>query len=151
MTVPKIRIIGAYPVPMTDQLIASAMALKFGDAGLGWWARRRAERAVRKELSAIALVEVEVTGVDGKFDVGQFRQPGSDQAAYDEAYLSQDGDTVLSRAFDRPHGSDFRLAFYLHYFGWGRPLNTSYGDVEVPGPTPMPDRLARVMTYEPVD
>jgi len=98
---PTIQVLGAYKVELTDELFKKAMEIKYGGIQLSSAERRRAEASVREELSSVALLEVLVSGADDQFNVGDFGQLGSDQAAYDEAYLTADGASVISR-FDRP-------------------------------------------------
>lgn len=123
MSNPSIRVVGAYRVPLTDELFGAAMDLKYGGLDLTRRERAAAERELRAELGSVALVEVEVIGVDGHFDVSDFGQPDSDQAAYDDAYLSSDGERVLPGDAPPP-GLDLRVAFLLHFFDWGKPLRT---------------------------
>ncbi len=74
---------------------------------------------------------------------------GSKQAAYDEAFLSPEGKSVLSR-WRMPEDSTLRLAFFLHFFDAGKPLLTSYGELPVPPLQQMPERLHSLVPYEPV-
>lgn len=149
MPPPSIRILGAFMVRPTPELLASAMEVKYGDLDLDPADLESATGEVRRELASIALIEAEVRGADDAFDVGDFGQPESEQAPYDEAFLSLDGERILSR-FERPREPDFRVAFFLHFFDPSRPLSTSYGEVPVPAPSEMTERLARLVPYEPV-
>jgi hypothetical protein len=151
MANPTVRVLGAYPVPFTDELFAAAMDMKYGGLELSRREQEAAEQAIRAELASIALIEAEVSDVDSEFDVTDFTQPDSDQVPYDEAYLSADGARVLTRGFDVPKERVLRLAFFLHFFDWALPLCTSYGEVPVPPPATMPSRLAALMPYEPMD
>jgi len=66
-------------------------------------------------------------------------------------YLSENGDSVVSDdEFGPPPGGAIRLAFFLHFFDPRKPLQTSYGDVPVPPPVEMPERLRWLFRYEPV-
>jgi hypothetical protein len=110
--------------------------------------RQAAERHVREELAGAVLLEVLIQNPDSQFSVDDFGQAGNDQAPYSEAFLSQDGQTVLSE-----NSSDvdmLRLAFYLHYVDPGQPLKTSYGTLRLPAIGAMPTRLATLIPYEPV-
>jgi hypothetical protein len=98
-----------------------------------------------------ALIELIIDVRDGKYKTDDFGQPGSRQVAYMEHYLSADGTSVIAKHFNVPPGDSLRLAFFLHYFHFTRKLKTSYGLVELPGPTPMPERLHQIIRYEPVD
>ena len=147
---PKIQVLGVHPVKVDDDLIQNAIALKYPHAE-SEQQRQDARDAVVAEMSSAALVEVIIEGRDDKFDAGDFGQPGSQQAAYMERYLSPDGTAVIAEDFDVPSGDSLRLTFFLHHFDFTRSLKTSYGFVEIPPPSPMPERLRRIIHYEPVD
>src|SRR5262245_20917081 len=149
-TTPKVQVIGVHPVKVDDDLIQQAISLKYPHMK-SEQQRQDARDAVVAEMSSAALVEVIIEGRDAKFDGGDFGQPGSRQAAYMERYLSADGTAVVAEDFDVPPGDSLRLTFFLHHFHFTRSLKTSYGLVEIPPPTPMPERLRRIIHYEPVD
>ena len=144
-----IRILGAYKVELTDDLFQRAMELKYGGIELSKRQRLEAERDVRNELSSIVLIEAVVENPDDRFDAGDFTQPGSDQVAYDEAFLSPDGTSVISR-LRAPDTQPLRLTFFLHFFDPKKPLLTSYREVPVPPVQRMPERLKSLVPYEPV-
>ncbi len=145
-----ISIIGAYAVEPTPDLFAEAMDIKYDGIILSADDRRAAERAVLEEISHIVLLEVAVTDPDSLFDVGDFGQSTSDQAPYGEVFLSEDGAAILGDGFTVPSGSRFRVAFFLHFVNPDAPLNTSYGAVPIPALATMPERLAKLVPYEPV-
>jgi hypothetical protein len=145
---PNIAVLGVYRVPADDDLFDRAMEVKYGSIDLSAGEKDEAERAVREELSGIILIEARVTDADDRFDAADFSQ--GDQVAYDEAYLSEDGESVVSKD-DRPPGGSFRIAFFLHYFDHKMPIGSSYGDIVLPPPSEMPERLKGLMPYEPVD
>lgn len=150
MLQPKIVVLGAYRIEPTEELVNAAIEVKFGGMLLSSDDKRKAEEAVRRELSSVVLLDVLVSNPDERFDVGDFGQPESDQVAYNEAYLSLDGKSVISR-FDPPAGDSFRIAFFLHFFDPNKPLKTSYGEIPVPEIQEMPEYLRRIMPYVPVD
>ena len=96
------------------------------------------------------LIEVSIANCSDELDVGGFTQcsPGQPksywQVAWDERYLNPTGEEEVADFMSvRPEmlmGS-VRLAFFLHYVSFERPLITPYGEVELPEPTPMPGRL----------
>src|SRR5205085_425481 len=90
-----VTILGVYEVPRTEELFRRALGLKYGGIQLSPREREKAEAAVRAELASVVLIECQVVGADSQFDVGDFCQPDSDQAPYDEAFLSADGTTTL--------------------------------------------------------
>jgi hypothetical protein len=152
VSTPAVRIIGAHVLEPSEELVRSAVALKYPNTEIKWWKRAGIRDAVKAELSLVALIEIEIVGVDERFQIADFRQMDSDQVAYDEVFLSPDGERVVSQGFDGIlSGRDLRMGFFLHHFDWTQPLLTSYGPVRVPGPSPMPERLARLMPYDPVD
>ena len=150
MTSPSISVLGVFKVPADDALFEQAIDLKYGGIALSAEQRREAESAVRSELASIVLLECQVSAADGKFKIGDFGQPDSDQAAYDEAFLSDDGTTLAARRYTQPSTPDFRLCFFLHFFDPQKPLRTSYGTVQLPPVSAMPDRLRRLIQYDPV-
>lgn len=149
MDKPTIHILGAYRVEPTEGLFRRAMESKYGGLRLPRKQRLEAERSVREELDSVALLEVLVEHRDDRFQVGDFAQPGNDQAAYDEAFLSPDGSSVLSR-WRVPEGGTVRVVFFLHFFDPEKPLLTSYGELPVPPLQEMPERLHSLVPYEPV-
>jgi hypothetical protein len=144
-----IRILGVYKVDMTDDRLRQTMDEKYGGIALSESERRQVEECVREELSSVVLIEVLVENRDDHFDVGDFTQPGREQVAYDEAYLSPDGTSVLSR-LRMPEDGSLRLAFFLHFFDPEKPLVTSYGELPTPPIQKMPDILPLLVLYEPV-
>jgi hypothetical protein len=150
MSKPTIQVLGAYRVELTDELFAAAMELKYGGMKLSNKQRQDAEQAVRGELSSVALLELLVDQLDGVLDLGSFSQPGSDQAAYDEVYLTLDGTALVSR-YAQPKADSFRVAFFLHFFDPAQPLETGYGQIPIPSLRKMPERLQTLVPYEPVD
>jgi hypothetical protein len=149
MVEPRVQIVGVYRVQLTDRLLQQAMETKCGGMRLSRRQRKRAEATVRDEISSAVLLEVLVEHADERFSVGDFGQPGSDQAAYDEAYLSPDGTSVASW-FKAPDTESLRMVFFLHFFDRTKPLATSYGEIEIPTTTEMPERLRSLISYEPV-
>lgn len=147
---PRVEVLGVYPVEVDDPLVERALAVKYEGLDLSEPEKQRARADVVEELSGVVLIEVRIRDRDDRFDVGDFEQPDSDQAPYDEAFLSDDGTRVLSRE-DLPEGEPLRIVFFLHFFDPGLPLVTSYGAVKLPALAPMPKRLIELMPYEPVE
>jgi|KBSSwiStaDraftv2_1062776.scaffolds.fasta_scaffold93435_2 hypothetical protein len=147
---PAIEVIGAYQVDASPDVIERAYEMKYGDLGLPSREAHAARAAVVEELSGVALIELMVRHRDDSFEVLDFQQPDSDQVAYGEAFLTEDGTRVLSRDAI-PDGEPLRIAFFLHFFNPALPLETSYGSVELPALQSMPDRLRDLVPYEPVE
>lgn len=107
----------------------------------------------------VHLVELIVRYCEGIFDLGAFTQeeaglPESDwQVAYDEQVLDLNGTKILSGDLSRKGETDIwtgdvRLVFFFHFLNLSRPLKTPFGDVSLPQPTAMPERLSTIR-YEP--
>ena len=147
---PVIEFIGAYRVDATPDVIERAYEMKYGDLGLPDREVHAARAAVVEELSGVALIELVVRHRDDSFDVLDFQQPDSDQVAYGEAFLSEDGTRVLSRDAV-PDDEPLRIAFFLHFFNPMLPLESSYGSIEISELKSMPRRLSDLVPYEPVE
>ena len=82
-------------------------------------------------------------------------QPKSNwQVAYDAKYLNTDSDQVIGEDFDLPADESCvttRLAFFLYFIDFDRPLMTPYGDIRLPAPTEMPERLSNIIQFEEAD
>lgn len=147
---PKIQLLGVYKVEPTPSLINKSWELKFGGLELPEEHRQQTEATVRDELSSVYLIEVIVQNRDEYFNINDFTQSGSDQVAYNEIFLTLDGCSVLSRFLD-PDDKDLRIAFFLHFFDPHKPLQSSYGELEIPSVHAMPQRLINLAPYNPVD
>ncbi len=146
----RVTVLGTYRVKCTPELLAQAMEFKWPHL-TDKKELKQAAIWTKREIESAVLIELDVPPPNAEFDIGEISQEGSDQAAYDEHYLSNDGTKVISdfRApTDRPWS---RVAFFLHFFEESKPLRTSFGSVMCPKPAPMPKRLAKLMPYEPVD
>lgn len=154
---PVIEVLGVFRLNVTDELFREQLSILYPDDAPGI-DRVAAARDVRKQLECVVLIEVLVRNRDDRFDAGDFAQPRdgvprSDwQVAWAEAYLSPSGESLaVERWSPPPESGDLRVAFFLHYWDPTRPLLTTYGDIICPPPQAMPERLARLVPYEPVD
>ncbi len=153
---PSIEVVGVYRLEVTDELLREQLEILFS-SDLPDDDRADAEEQVREQLQSTVLVEAFVRNSDETFDPGDFTQPQDDasedewQAAWAEAYLSADGATLSEDLESPPESGDFRVAFFIHEWDASHPLRTSYGDVRCPPPTAMPERLERLVPYQPVD
>jgi hypothetical protein len=112
--------------------------------------RRAAERECRAQLDSVVLIEVIVCNRDKRFRVGDFGQ--GEQAPWAEGYFSADGETrIPARWPDVPEMEPLRMAFFIHFWDPTLPLKSSYGNLRCPEPGSMPERLARLLPFEPVD
>ena len=75
------------------------------------------------------------------------------QAAYDEHFLNEDGTRVIGNFADQSNvvGEETRIAFFMYDVDVSKPLMSQYGDISLSIPTPMPERLAKIIDFEPVD
>ncbi len=157
MTEPTVEALGVYRLPVSDELFEEQFTILYG-YDIPEEDRIAAVRQCRDQLSSVVLVEALVTNRDSRFSVSDFTQPREGllkddwQAAWAEAYLAPDGESLLvERWGSLPDESSFRVAFFLHYWDSGQPLHTSYGAVNCPKVQEMPERLQRLVPYEPVD
>jgi len=155
MTQPRIDILGVYRLEITDELLRGQMDILYGSQPNR---PAEAERQCREQLESVVLVEALVSNRDERFDVGDFTQSNPNmprenwQAPWAEAYLAPDGESLLVERWSvAPADDPLRMAFFIHYWNTDRPLQTSYGDVQCSRPQPMPERLKRLVPYEPVD
>ena len=110
--------------------------------------RRKAEEQTREQLGSTVLVEVLFENRDDSFQLRDFTQsqegmPKANwQAPWAEAYLSEDGESLLVERWSDPPGTaNFRAAFFIHCWDLGSPLLSSYGELSCPPLKDMPVRL----------
>lgn len=147
MPQPSIEVLGVYRLSITEALLQEQAAIL-----------SISTRECKEQLESIALIEVLIKNRDAQFKCGDFtqRQVGVSrenwQAAWAEAYLSVDGEAlVVDRWNAPPQVDDFRCTFFLHFYQPGKPLITSYGECKCPAIDEMPERLSRLVPFEPVD
>ena len=149
---PSIQPIAVYEVPCDAAPIRKELDSFYESEGL------LAETAeYRARLLPVVRIEVVVSGADERFDVGDFTQEMelADeeiwQVAYDEAFLSPDGQQLVRRDIGCADAvSGGRICFYFHLYVPGRPMLWTYGEFECPKPGPIPERLATLVPYEPI-
>jgi hypothetical protein len=106
-------------------------------------------------------IELWVRGVTRPFSFGDFKQAAPDkpemmwQCAWLEHILSADGTRILACAAEASSRRELfrgnvRVLFFMHHLDLGRPLNTPFGEVELPNATPLPGRLW-IAEYEQPD
>jgi hypothetical protein len=157
MAQPTIEVLGVYSIPVTKKLLREQTDILYG-ADLADIERRDAERQCREQLESTVLVEVLVRDRDKRFNVGDFSQPQDGvprdnwQVAWVEAYLSEDGENLLvERWANAPNADSLRVAFFIHYWNPAAKLLTSYGGICCPAVKKMPERLQKLVPYEPLD
>ena len=157
MNEPRIEVLGVYRLPVTEELFREQFDTLYSYP-MSEDERAQAECQCREQLASVVLVEAIVHNRDERFDVGQFTQPQdgmreeSWQVVYAEGYLSLDGEALAVERWSKPPESgDLRVAFFLHFWQPNKPLRSTYGEVACPPAQEMPERLARLVPYEPVD
>jgi hypothetical protein len=153
---PRIEVVGAYALDVTPKLIEEALRLK-GHVRIDPRWRMLVIDGIRGELESVVLAEIIVHRPDKRFTIigfgqsqtGKKKLASNDQAAYDEKFLSDDGTSIVEFNDELLHGKKIRLVFWLHFY---RPTEilTCYDPVPAPSPSFMPERLARLMQYDPV-
>jgi len=165
---PRITVIGVYSPKASPERLEqfireylsrtketlAAMGTKASDSDKRW-----AEMAgeLRSALRSAVLVEALVENRDDRFNPGDFVQPdpeqpkGQGQVAWEEVFLTQDGEKARQRETGLSEDRTFRIAFYIHLWKHGQPLLSSYGPLHYPQLTPVPARLWRLAPYALVD
>ena len=113
--------------------------------------------AYRARLLPLVLVEVVVSGADERFDVGDFTQEMEQadeevwQVAYDEAFLSPDGQSLVRRDIGCADAvSGGRICFYFHFYDPLRPMHWTYGEFACPPLVPISSGLAKLVPYSSI-
>lgn len=85
----------------------------------------------------VHLLEIELAGNADEFDFGEVTQvlPDRPQANWQVAYDEREIDSPTTHR---------RFAFFFHFLDFKAPLLTSFGELEIPQPTPRPDRLSEI-------
>jgi hypothetical protein len=166
---PELHVIGLHRVEMTYDLIRlwADYQRAAPDGKRQTWddfspctqeelAHRMAESSLWlfESMRDLYLIEVMVNCPAGSFDfsdVGQVESGPADlrQAVYDEQYLTPNGQALYGDGSEAPPEASFRAAFFLHFLDPTLPLKTPLGSVDLPKPTPMPERLAKLVPYDP--
>lgn len=150
----RVKVLGVYRVECTKSLLSAALEYKYGRI---WNPIRKwlLKAAVRQEIESAVLIELLVPPPNSAFDIGKITQDartdGNNQVAWDEHFLTDNGESTISASW--PHHPELwsRVAFFLHYYRENDPLLTSFGPVVCPLPKPMPERLAKLVPYDPPD
>jgi len=114
------------------------------------------EDYTRDHFDRLVVIEGIVENLSGSLDLGRFGQmqsefpddPNRMQVGYDEALLSQDGETLIQRRMNCVVGTGaLRFAVYLHMYDPERPLLWQGGEVTCPPVMNVPVRLMMLMPY----
>jgi hypothetical protein len=157
MPEPKIEVVGIYRLDITEELLQEQFEILYG-YDLTESEQREARETCLNQLKSVVLIEVIVRNRDNKFNIDDFTQGSEDepvgswQVAWAEAFLTMDGESLVVKRWSKaPQTGDLRIAFFIHYWDTNKPLSTSYGDIICPAPEKMPERLKKLVPYEPVD
>jgi hypothetical protein len=109
--------------------------------------------------SDVHLIELIINTSPTDVDVSSFTQKDdklskdSWQTAYDEHFLNEDGSQVIGTFIEQDSliGDKTRVAFYMYFIDFRKPLLSQYGEIWLPQPSPMPERLSKIIPFEPVD
>lgn len=105
----------------------------------------------------VHLVEVEGDAPGADIEMPSFTQAVAGeprenwQVPYDEKLLTPDGEDIAADLFmgdDLVGSGPFRLAFFFHDLDLAAPLETPFGDVDLPSPEKMPRHLRKLIPYE---
>ncbi|MHC4747483.1 MAG: hypothetical protein ACYS18_09225 [Planctomycetota bacterium] len=118
----EIEVLWVYSLRVTEQLFRKQFEILY-DCPMSNSERSQAERNCREQLSSIVLIEATVRNHDDRFDVRHFTQP-------------QDSVPV----------GNWQGAWAEAYL-----TSDGYGEVQCPSVQEMPERLERLVPYEPVD
>jgi hypothetical protein len=154
---PTIKVLGVYALPFSEELLKEQTDILYG-ADFQGAARRQAEEQCREQLTTTVLIETLVENRDDRFRASDFTQPQAGvprdnwQVAWAEVYLSVDGES-RSEPSRRQSATikDFRVAFFMHLWDANAPLESSYGELDCSPVEDMPERLKRLVPYEPLD
>jgi hypothetical protein len=83
--------------------------------------------AATRELTSLALIELEVFDPEAAVDLIKFGQDHTDTVPYDESYY--DPSTLQMMPYGSQPTLHYRVAFYLHFYDPLRPLGTPWGPV----------------------
>ena len=104
----------------------------------------------------VSLVEVIVEKNYDEFNISDFTQAveglncGSWQAPFRDTYLNTIGTQVIGDYFRKPLTKIgiTRLAFFIYYLDFSKPLSTPFGKIEMPAKTQIPERIKDKIKYE---
>lgn len=103
-------------------------------------------------MSSAALFEVLVEGHAGEFDPYEIWEKRTTSAAWEPAYLSEDGEVSIADNLSVLSSvTTFRVAFYVHDWPEGGELIGPTGALGSPSFQPVPERLWKLAPYALLD
>ena len=106
-----------------------------------------AEEAIRAELLATVAIELLVENADPHFRIDEATLPEA-AAIASPVHLTADGARPLPWR-EPPVSGSFRTILYLRGYAPGATLGTSYGELLLPSPQDMPERISQLAPFEP--
>jgi len=150
-----VEILGVYYVPGMDEELRQALRTIALSTNCHWdqnvpWAKY-VDRCVPR-----VLFDILVHAPDGAFNADDFTQlvpsplgEDAQQAAFNEALLSFDGQQILERKHGCADGLQAgRMSFYFHYYDPCRPMQWTYGEFDCPPVSLVPAHLWNLLPYE---
>ena len=106
-----------------------------------------------KGTSDIHLLELNINTSLADVDVSSFTQEDdtlpkdSWRTAYNEHFLNDDGTEVIGSFLEQNSlaGEKTRIAFFMYFIDFNKPLLSQYGEIPLPKPSPIPDRLSKII------
>jgi hypothetical protein len=143
MSKPSVNVLGVYRLDVTDELVREQHSILLpGRQGHSWAA---SEQQVRDQIETLGSRWVILRKSQPSLPRDEW------QATWAEAYLSLDGSSLaVGRWSPTPVCGDLRIAFFMHFWQPTDPLQSSYGEIVCPQPHLMPDRLRKLVPFEPV-
>lgn len=124
--------IGLHPVVATTDEFNAVRKIQWGDELVGD-ALENANRAVAEHFAGLYLIEIEVQPPDSRIEWIDITQP-----------IAGKPPSEWQVPWDERSVREGRWAFFLHFVQVDQPLQTFIGPVQLPAPTPIPQRLAKV-------
>lgn len=107
----------------------------------------------------IYLIEIGINERPKFVDLCLFYQKDYDlpkddwQTPYDERFLTDDGTIIIGDFLNKNYipGDKTRVVFFMLLENLSIPLSTPYGEINLINVQPMPERLLRIISYNPID
>lgn len=152
------KIVGVYPIEFSDEWFQKYW-VSLGEEEGSYDDMSDEERAeedayyaemFRENMEALHVIEIEADRPITRSDVDLFTQDAEkgmmSQVAYMEVWLDDAGRPIKSD-WRRPQETS-RVAFYLHFVDFEKPLYGPWGRMELPAPSELPERLQQFLAYE---
>jgi hypothetical protein len=112
-----------------------------------------------KSMPDVSLIEIKINIPASEVNVSSFTQQDDSiskedwQVAYDEHFLNGDGTKVIGTFIDHSNlvAAEARIAFFMYFVDVSKPLISQYGEIFLSAPIQIPERLAKIIDFEPAD